>query len=112
MTSLSSTIEQRLQQSLQPYYLSVENESFRHQVPKGSELHFKIIVVANEFKSITLTKRHQIIYQILQPLLKQIHALAIHCYTPEEWTDRGQQAANSPPCQNKRKSTKTKKALA
>ena len=105
MTDLSTKIQHNLEQSLQPYYLSVENESFRHQVPPGSQRHFKIIVVSNKFQSTSLVKRHQMIYQILQPLSGQVHALAIHCYTQAEWRDRGEQAVNSPPCQNKRKTT-------
>lgn len=40
--------------SLQPSYLEVINESYMHNVPKGSETHFKVIVVADTFQDMSL----------------------------------------------------------
>ena len=42
-------IEQQLVQELAPVFLSVENESNNHHVPKGSETHFKVIAVSAQF---------------------------------------------------------------
>ncbi|KXK36881.1 MAG: BolA-like protein, partial [Nitrosomonas europaea] len=41
MTTMKNRIENSLQ-SLQPQFLEVINESYRHAVPEGSESHFKV----------------------------------------------------------------------
>ncbi len=43
---VQETIEQRLSDSLTPLQLEVVNESFMHNVPAGSETHFKVTAVS------------------------------------------------------------------
>ena len=37
------------------YILQVINESYMHNVPKGSETHFKVVVVSEQFNEVTTT---------------------------------------------------------
>ncbi|BFM08154.1 BolA family protein [Halioxenophilus aromaticivorans] len=91
-------IEQKLTTGLAPVFLSVDNESHMHNVPPGSESHFKVVVVSDQFQEKRLVQRHQLVYQQLQQeLAGGVHALAIHAYTPTEWQEKGL-APNSPQC--------------
>lgn len=96
--TMQSTITNKIQDSMQPLHLEVENESYMHNVPEGSESHFKILVVSEQFDGQMLIKRHRLINQILSDELKQIHAMALHTMTPDEWAEKGA-APESPPCQ-------------
>lgn len=96
--SMQSIIESRLQEALHPFHLEVVNESHMHNVPAGSESHFKILVVSEQFEGLMLIKRHRLINEILADELKQIHAMALHTMTPDEWAAKGA-APESPPCQ-------------
>ena len=63
---------------LQPSHLDVINESFMHNVPRGSETHFKVVVVSNRFDQESLLKRHRLINEVLQEELQgSVHALSI-----------------------------------
>jgi len=96
--TMQQTITQKIQDALDPLHLEVENESHMHNVPDGSESHFKILVVSDEFDGQMLIKRHRRINQVLSDELQQIHAMALHTMTPAEWAEKGA-APQSPPCQ-------------
>jgi len=86
--TIESAIEQKLLSAFKPTYLDVVNESHQHNVPPGSESHFKVIIVSNSFEGERLIKRHRAINQILaSELAEDIHALALHTYTEKEWQD-------------------------
>jgi len=92
-------IEAKLTEALQPTHLDVSNESDQHNVPPGSESHFKVVIVAEAFHDQSLLQRHQRVHHILKAELTDgIHALALHTFTPAEWTAKKQSAASSPPC--------------
>ncbi|MEM7257652.1 MAG: BolA/IbaG family iron-sulfur metabolism protein [Pseudomonadota bacterium] len=94
-----SIIKSKLQDSLAIDHLDVSNESNMHNVPQGSESHFRVVVVSDEFSNQPLLKRHRAVNAILKDeLAGQIHALALHTYTSEEWRARGESAAQSPDC--------------
>ena len=97
--SIQARIEDKLTQQLQPSHLEVINESQNHNVPPGSESHFKVILVAKEFEGKNLVARHRSVNKILQQeLQKDIHALALHTYTDQEWYEQNEHAPQSPPC--------------
>ena len=96
--SMQTTIEQKLAGEIASDYLQVENESHMHNVAPGAESHFKVTIVSNVFDAQMLIKRHRMVNRILQQELQQIHALALHTLTPQEWEARGGQVANSPKC--------------
>ena len=96
---VQATIEQKLAEAYLPLHLEVINESSNHNVPEGSESHFKIVVVSPAFSGKNLLARHRMINATLADELKNsIHALAIHTYTEEEWRETAAGAPLSPPC--------------
>lgn len=85
-------------QALSPEHLEVINESHMHNVPEGSESHFKVVIVSNAFKDKMLIARHRLVNKALEEELKGgIHALALHTMTMEEWFEKGN-TPESPPC--------------
>ena len=99
---IQDIIEQKLQTELQPTYLKVINESYMHNVPPGSESHFKVVVVSDCFNEQRLITRHRQVNTVLaEELANHIHALAIHTYTEKEWQATLEQnlVPDSPKCQ-------------
>ncbi|MCJ2377804.1 transcriptional regulator BolA [Vibrio sp. ZSDZ34] len=96
---IQQLIEQKLHQAFHPLYLDVRNESYMHNVPPGSESHFKVVVVSELFEGERLISRHRKVNGVLaDELSNSIHALAIHTYTPEEWSKENEFAPASPKC--------------
>jgi BolA protein len=96
--TIQNTITDKLQQALPIEHLEVINESHMHNVPPGSESHFKVVIVSDAFTGKLPLARHRMINTILeQELASTIHALALHTMTMHEWFDRGE-APQSPPC--------------
>lgn len=96
--SIQSAIEQKLSGEFDTDYLRVENESHMHNVAPGSESHFKVTIVSDTFKDQLLIKRHRMVNKTLEQELQQIHALALHTLTPDEWQARQGVVADSPNC--------------
>jgi acid stress-induced BolA-like protein IbaG/YrbA len=56
------------------------------QVASNDDTHFEAVVVAAEFAGKRMLQRHQLVYASLGRLMgREIHALSIQAYTPEEW---------------------------
>jgi len=97
--SIQQTITSKLEQALSPEHLEVINESHMHNVPEGSESHFKVVIVSDAFKDKMLLARHRMVNKALQEELEGgVHALALHTLTMEEWFEKGK-APESPPCE-------------
>jgi len=97
--SIQQTIETKLAAELDLDHLEVVNESGSHNVPPGSESHFKVVLVSETFAGERLLGRHRMVNRILhEELAGPVHALAIHTYTPDEWQQRFGAAPLSPPC--------------
>lgn len=97
--SVQQTISEKLAATFQPEHLSVDNESHMHNVPAGSESHFRVVVVSDSFAELKLIARHRAINKALATeLAGPIHALALHTFTPDEWQARNQSAGTSPQC--------------
>ncbi len=87
--SVATLIKQKLTKSFSPVYLDVLNESNRHNVPPGSESHFKVVVVSDAFEGKRLIARHRLVNEALADELENvIHALSIHTYSEAEWQQR------------------------
>ncbi|WP_202845299.1 BolA family protein [Luteimonas saliphila] len=82
-------------QPLSPTYLDVADESHMHS--RGLETHYKAVIASEAFAGRRAVQRHQLVYRALGPLMQQVHALALHTYTPEEWAEQGA-APDSPTC--------------
>lgn len=52
--------------------------------------HYEAVVVSDQFAGKRSVPRHQMVYATLGELVgKEIHALAVKTYTPEEWNSAG-----------------------
>lgn len=95
---VQSRIQEKLTALLAPSHLEVQNESHMHSVPKGSETHFKVVVVSARFDGLSPVKRHQLVYGALAEELRAgVHALAITSRSPAEWA-ASPEANVSPAC--------------
>ena len=98
MPVIQDQVEQRLNEHFSPFFAEIVNERHMHNVPPGSESHFKVTLVSDVFAGLRLVKRHQEVYRILQSLMgSPIHALALHTYTESEWSERNG-SPDSPDC--------------
>ena len=97
---IESQIINTLSTSMNLSSLKIINESSMHNVPKGSESHFKIVVVTNDFNNLSIIKRHKLIYKTLDNLMNKIHALSIHAFNEEEFK-LNPIILDSPECANK-----------
>ena len=97
---IESQIINTLSTSMNLSSLKIINESFMHNVPKGSESHFKIVVVTNDFNNLSIIERHKLIYKTLDNLMNKIHALSIHAFNEEEFK-LNPIILDSPECANK-----------
>lgn len=96
---LQEIIETKLHDAFSPKHLQVVNESYMHNVPAGSESHFKVVVVSKEFDELRLIARHRKVNQVLaQELQNGLHALSIHTYTETEWLQESGLVPKSPDC--------------
>ena len=95
-------IEQEIQttiaENFNVNYTLLENESYKHNVPKDSESHFKLVLVTDDFIGQRLVQRHQAIYRALETIMPKIHALALHLYTESEWQAKNHTVLDSPNC--------------
>jgi len=97
--TMKETITDKLDRSLAPQHLEVRNESHMHNVPPGSESHFRLLVVSSEFEGHSRIERHRAIHRLLaDELAAGLHALAVDAFTPGEWERRGRQGGASPLC--------------
>jgi len=97
------TITDKLNEAFSPEHLEVINESHMHSVPEGSESHFKVVIVSDDFDGKMLIARHRMVNKVLEEELSRdreqggIHALALHTMTMQEWFDKGN-VPDSPQC--------------
>lgn len=84
---LEELIRERLSR-LAPDTLEVFDDSHEHAGHAGAKDgggHFQLVIVSREFAGKPAVARHRLVYEALSDLMpKQIHALAIRAYTPEE----------------------------
>lgn len=87
--SVKDRISKSLQDALDPVFLDVVDESYRHAGHAGSreggETHFKVEVVSKAFAGKSRLDRHRLINGLLaEELRDQVHALAIVAKAPGE----------------------------
>ncbi|MBD1580823.1 BolA family protein [Pseudoalteromonas sp. S16_S37] len=95
--SMQALIHEKIAAAISCKHLNVVNESHMHS--RGEDSHFKVVVVSEEFAGKRLLQRHRKINEILKDeLANHIHALSIHAYTPDEYSERAGQTPDSPNC--------------
>lgn len=85
--TVSDHIRDRLA-ALHPESLEILDESGDHVGHDGARDgggHYQLIIVSRAFENQAPQARHRMIYAALEPMMhKEIHALAIKAYAPEE----------------------------
>lgn len=94
---MQTIIENKLSETLSPEFLDVINESHMHNGP-ATESHYKVVAVSKAFEGKMLIARHRMINSALADELQQIHALALHTMTPDEYFEKAGKVADSPRC--------------
>ncbi|XP_033115586.1 DNA-binding transcriptional regulator BolA-like [Anneissia japonica] len=95
---VEKSIVNKLTNHFQPSVLDVFNESYMHNVPHGSETHFKVVIVSQKFHDEKLVQRHRLVNETLRDELNAgVHALSIQAFTPEQWDNEGF-VSDSPKC--------------
>jgi len=98
-TPIRDAIHDALVEAFAPTVLEVINESNNHSVPRGSETHFKVVVVSEGFAGLSPVARHRAVNKALAAQLAAgVHALSIQAFTPPQWVERGGVVPPSPPC--------------
>jgi len=109
INTMEASIRSKINSQLNPVYFECVNESYKHNVPKGSESHFKVVIVSDKFENLSLLKQHQLVNTVLAEELKTgVHALAIKTMTLQKWKDSEEATQFSTPnCQggDKKKSS-------
>jgi BolA family transcriptional regulator, general stress-responsive regulator len=96
---MQHAISDKLNRDFSPLFIEVLDESHMHNVPEGSQSHFKVTLVSERFSGKPLIQRHRAVNASLDGDIRSaIHALALHTLTPEEWFAKGGSAPDSPPC--------------
>jgi stress-induced morphogen len=90
----------KLEEVFQPSHLTLQNESQMHNVPRGSETHFKVLMVSEKFHAMNRLARQRLVYEALQSEISSgLHALTVRLYTPEEWNELDESVQfRSPEC--------------
>jgi len=90
------SIEAVLRAALEPTELQVEDESHLHAGHAGARDgrgHFRVHIVASAFEGRSRIQRHRMLYAALgEQMQTDIHALAIHAYTPSESAESAESA--------------------
>ncbi|KAL7512556.1 hypothetical protein ACHAXN_009547 [Cyclotella atomus] len=112
---VAQAITEKLTAAFAPSHLEVRNESHMHNVPTGSETHFKVIVISSLFDSKTPIAKHRLVNNALKEVLDgPVHALSIVAMTPEKYEksiERGEVIGSSPSCRGGDGSLPKKNAL-
>jgi BolA family transcriptional regulator, general stress-responsive regulator len=73
---------------LEPEKIEIVDESARHAGHEGAKSgggHYLLTIVSRKFSGKSALARHRLIYTALQEMMhKDIHALSVRAYTPEE----------------------------
>ncbi len=88
MSARIGMIKERLQTALSPQSMEVIDESAQHAGHAGAKSgggHYALTIVAQQFAGRNLLQRHRMVYEALgDAMRKDIHALSIRAYAPDE----------------------------
>lgn len=86
---MQQAIVAKLTEKLAPLHLEIENESYKHSVPRGSESHFKLLIVSEAFEGKPVIARHRLVNDAVKEIgggEMPVHALSISAKAPSQWT--------------------------
>ncbi|MDP6969280.1 MAG: BolA family protein [Gammaproteobacteria bacterium] len=88
MTSVNEQLLQAVLTPLQVVHHKLTNDSHMHSGPAQNS-HYSLLLVSEQFTGLMPVKRHQLVYDLVGDLMgNPIHALALHCYTPQQWASK------------------------
>lgn len=100
--TIDQSIRNKVVQEFTPQEVILLNESHMHAGPAENS-HFNLTLVSEQFAGKRPVARHQMVYKVLaEELAGEVHALALHLFTPEEWNKAGNSSQASPNCQGNR----------
>lgn len=86
MGPMEKALRASIQETFDPEYFELENESHMHSVPPNSETHFKLLVVSDIFEGKSRIDRSRMVNEMIKPYMaKGLHALSQRTMTPQEW---------------------------
>lgn len=81
-------VRQRLNDALEAKRIEIRdvtNRHKRHAQAQDGRAHFEIVVVSHQFDSLPTLRRHRLVYDALDELIKtDIHSLSIKALTPDQ----------------------------
>ena len=86
MSAIESLLRERLA-FLSPLKIELIDDSAEHAGHAGAREggHYRLLIVSRRFRGQRAVARHRLVYQALEDMMqRQIHALAISAYTPDE----------------------------
>lgn len=96
--TIEQTIRTKVMDAFSPQSLELLNESHMHAGPAQNS-HFNLTVVSDLFEGKRPVARHQMVYKVLaDELAGEVHALALHLFTAQEWQQAGNTITASPNC--------------
>jgi len=87
---IKSDMESRLKNLVNLIHFEVKDFTGRHLNHKLHDggFHLEAVIVSDDFKELTLVKRHKIVYEAMGELMKhEIHALSMKTLTVLEWEE-------------------------
>jgi BolA protein len=88
MQNLVEKLMQALQNSLEPTYLNIVDDSADHEGHAGNKggAHLTVHIVSTHFEGKLPVARHRLVYLAVDPWMgSEIHALSIQAQTPSEY---------------------------
>ena len=85
MNSVIKKIKNLISKNLSISKIEIIDDSHNHKKDTSGG-HFRLLIVSDNFKEMPLIKRHQLIYNILDEMIKtEIHALSMKLLDVEEY---------------------------
>ncbi len=91
MNKIENRIEKLISKKIEISKIQIIDDSHKHINHKKDTQggHFRLFIVSDGFKGLSLIKRHQLIYEILGNMIKtEIHALSMKLLDIEEYNKR------------------------
>ena len=88
---MKKTIVELIKNNVDIYHIHIEDLTKNHinHTNYDGGGHFKMIIVSNKFLGYSLLERHQLIYKILNSMIKkEIHALSLKTLTINEYNNK------------------------
>ncbi|HEY8517489.1 MAG TPA: BolA family protein [Candidatus Binatia bacterium] len=87
----AAELERRIVEALEAEHVEVLDDSAQHRGhagARGGAGHYTVIVVSRKLEGLDRVARHRAVYEAAGDMIpKQIHALSVRAYTPEEWQE-------------------------